>query len=129
MTKSKIETNPKNCLDVKMELPSRALLMVTVPQTQDYWLFRVALTRNQAITAVPVFGGVDFRLQTKGASEYIAPSEGDTGQILGILRERMRKTVADKKISEAIRLLQQEVRKWRGVFSGTARRKNVLERV
>jgi hypothetical protein len=113
-TEDKIQTNLRNCLDLNLELPTRARLMLTAPKDQDFWLFGVALTKTHMLVAVPEFGGVNLHLRTKSASDYVAPYEATEHCIIKLLRERLMDAVSTREIKAARRLLRKQIRAWRG---------------
>lgn len=104
-----LETNERNCLDIQLHLPSRALLMITAPLRDDCWLFRVRLAKNLVLAAVPVFGGVNIRQQVKGATDCFMPCESSAGKIRRSFRAHFKNAVPAAKYLEAIGLLQSEV--------------------
>lgn len=110
-----LETNPRNCLDVQLHLPTGPLLMMTAPLGSDCWLFRVTLEKKLVLAAVPQFGGVNICLQAKDAGDCNMPYESDAAKILRAFRARVKKSVADGRCLEAIRMLQAAVKEWRGV--------------
>jgi hypothetical protein len=113
--KPSIETNPRNCLDIQLHLPSRALLMITAPLQDDCWLFRVRLAEDIVLAAVPVFGGVNINLQSKESVECYMPYEAEGADILDTFRARTKNAQLDGKCLKAIDMLQEEIKKWRGI--------------
>ena len=108
-----LETNPRYCLDIQLQLPSGAILMITGAPMTDCWLFRVSVTENLALLAVPQFGGVDIRLLSATASYASAACETNAARIMSIFHKRSASSVPKRRWLEAIKMLQAAVRKWR----------------
>ena len=112
--KLSVEKNSRNCLDIQLHLPSSALLLITAPLQDDCWLYRVALRKDLVLAAVPDFGGVKICLQLKAAAGFHMPYESGAAEILRTFRAHIKTSVPNGKLLEAIEMLQDEVKKWRG---------------
>jgi hypothetical protein len=108
--KLKLETNPRNPLDVSLQLSSGAALLLTAPP-QDCWVFRIRLSPRAALTAIPHFGGIGISLDN-GHLTTPQPYEADAAQIARRLSSAARPTPYTGLIP-AIRTLQAAVRTWR----------------
>jgi hypothetical protein len=109
-----IEKNPRNCLDIQLQLTSGAVLMITAPAITDCWLFRVPVTEDLALFAVPEFGGVSITLSSAGSCYASVPYETRALQIMRIFRARLAKPIPRGRCLQAIKMLKVAVQKWRG---------------
>jgi hypothetical protein len=107
-----LETNTRSPLDLQLQLPTGAVLMLSAPSISDRWLFRVRLGESAAVLAVPQFGGVNIWLQSSGAGGLNLPYEMSAGEIMRYVRERA-PSIPEPECSEAIKLLKKAVTIWR----------------
>jgi hypothetical protein len=109
MTKLNLETNPRNPLDVNIELASGAVLMVTAALPAEGWLFRIRTSRELALLAVPRYGGVDIVLQSPMGRGLSAPAELDVDEIIRLFRKRGAPALSGRCV-EAVKMLRDAVR-------------------
>lgn len=109
----KLETNPRNALDLCLHLPSGAVLMMTSPKPDECWLFRVVLSKKLALVAVPEFGGVSFSFHPAQAAPFLIPSECGAADILHAIPSDVKQHMPHAHWLHAIQLLQDAVQRWR----------------
>jgi hypothetical protein len=109
-----LETNPRNCLDASLQLPSGALLLLTAPLAQDCWLFRTRLDKDLSVVAVPTFGGVNLQLRSGTTCKATLPIEMTPNALSRALHGHVNGSVPRAELLQAIKLLQAAVKHHRG---------------
>lgn len=107
----RLEVNAKAINDTGRTLEGIGVL-ITPPIGKNFWLFRVKLSKEQAILGFPKFGsiGVGFAQEEDWNSNL--PSGTETDEIFSHIRHNKGdKTIPDERCKDAIRLVQSAVLK------------------
>ena len=111
--KLKLETNPRNPLDLNLQLPTGAVLMLTAPLISERWIFRVSLDKQVALLAVPEFGGVNIYVQRGKACTKPVPYEAESQQIIRTINNCAGPSAPAALYAAGIQLIKAAVNSWR----------------
>ena len=111
--KLNLERNPRNPLDVNLQLPSGATLMMTAPRPGQCWLFRVPLSARLSLVAVPKFGGVSICLESAAATLVDMPAEHQAEVIARKLHVSAGPRIPGGTCKQATHMLQAAIKHWR----------------
>lgn len=88
----------------------QSLVMITPPLDEDYWMYRVPVSENQAMVAFPKFGVVGIGFQHEDDWNTNLPSTCSASMIYNhIKHNKGNKAISDKICLKAIKLLQKTI--------------------
>jgi hypothetical protein len=108
----KLEIN-SNCKDAEPLKIAKTTIMITPPINEDYWVFRVAVSENQAIVGFEKFFTIGIGFQHEEDWNTNLPYQSSAQEILDhISHNKGDNSIPDKTCLEAIQLVQDAATKY-----------------
>jgi len=102
-----------NCKDAKPLETTTAMIMITPPIDKDYWIFRVAVSENQAIIGFEKFSTIGIGFQHEKDWNTNLPYQGTAQEIFDhISCNKGDDSISKETCIEAIQMIQDAAAKY-----------------